>query len=71
MKTRTLVIGKSRLLRAGNLQTWLKAEVIVDFEIDPTEANVQEIIEGIDHILLKEEETENARWNEVKDQSRK
>lgn len=70
-KTRTLTIGKSRLLRRGNLQTWVKAEVMGEFDIDPTLEDVRDMITDIDTILNEEEATENARWNSLKDQPRK
>ena len=70
-KTRTLTIGKSRLLRRGNLQTWVKAEVMGEFETDPTLDDVRDMITDIDTILNEEEVTENVRWNSLKDQPRK
>ena len=70
-KTRTLTIGKSRLLRRGNLQTWVKAEVMGEFETDPTLEDVRDMITDIDTILNEEEVTENVRWNSLKDQPRK
>ena len=70
-KTRTLTIGKSRLLRRGNLQTWVKAEVMGEFDTDPTLDDVRDMITDIDTILNEEEVTENVRWNSLKDQPRK
>ena len=70
-KTRTLTIGKSRLLRRGNLQTWVKAEVMGEFDNDPTLEDVRDMITDIDTILNEEEVTENVRWNSLKDQPRK
>ena len=70
-KTRTLTIGKSRLLRRGNLQTWVKAEVMGEFDTDPTLEDVRDMITDIDTILNEEEVTENDRWNSLKDQPRK
>lgn len=70
-KTRTLTIGKSRLLRRGNLQTWVKAEVMGEFDSDPTLEDVIDMITDIDTILNEEEATENDRWNSLKDQPRK
>ena len=70
-KTRTLTIGKSRLLRRGNLQTWVKAEVMGEFDSDPTLEDVIDMITDIDTILNEEEVTENVRWNSLKDQPRK
>ena len=70
-KTRTLTIGKSRLLRRGNLQTWVKAEVMGEFETDPTLDDVRDMITDIDTILNEEEVTENVRWSSLKDQPRK
>ena len=70
-KTRTLTIGKSRLLRRGNLQTWVKAEVMGEFDSDPTLEDVIDMITDIDTILNEEEATENVRWNSLKDQPRK
>ena len=70
-KTRTLTIGKSRLLRRGNLQTWVKAEVMGEFDSDPTLEDVRDMITDIDTILNEEEVTENVRWNSLKDQPRK
>ena len=70
-KTRTLTIGKSRLLRRGNLQTWVKAEVMGEFDTDPTLEDVRDMITDIDTILNEEEVTENVRWNSLKDQPRK
>lgn len=60
---KSMSIGKSRLLRKGNLQTWIKAELLVEFEEEPTITDVREIINDIDAILKEEEVTENARWN--------
>ena len=70
-KTRTLTIGKSRLLRRGNLQTWIKAEVMGEFDTDPTLDDVRDMITDIDTILNEEEVTENVRWSSLKDQPRK
>ena len=70
-KTRTLTIGKSRLLRRGNLQTWVKAEVMGEFDSDPTLDDVRDMITDIDTILNEEEVTENVRWSSLKDQPRK
>ena len=70
-KTRTLTIGKSRLLRRGNLQTWVKAEVMGEFDSDPTLEDVRDMITDIDTILNEEEVTENVRWSSLKDQPRK
>ena len=70
-KTRTLTIGKSRLLRRGNLQTWVKAEVMGEFDSDPTLEDVRDMITDIDTVLNEEEVTENVRWNSLKDQPRK
>ena len=70
-KTRTLTIGKSRLLRRGNLQTWVKAEVMGEFDTDPTLDDVRDMITDIDTILNEEEVTENVRWSSLKDQPRK
>ena len=69
-KTRTLTIGKSRLLRRGNLQTWVKAEVMGEFDTDPTLEDVRDMITDIDTILNEEEATENVRWSSLKDQPR-
>lgn len=70
-KTRTLTIGKSRLLRRGNLQTWVKAEVTGEFDTDPALDDVRDMITDIDTILNEEEATENVRWSSLKDQPRK
>ena len=61
-----MTLGKSRLLRRGNLQTWIKAEILTEFEGEPSIDDVREIIRDIDEILKEEEVTENARWDGLK-----
>lgn len=70
-KTKLIAVGKSRLLRRGSLQTWVKAEITGEFDTDPTIADIQEMIANISTILDEEEATENARWNAIKDQPSK
>lgn len=61
-----MTLGKSRLLRRGNLQTWIKAEILTEFEGGPSIDDVREIIRDIDEILKEEEVSENARWDGLK-----
>ena len=68
---RVLSIGKTRLVRRGSLQTWLKAEVQIDIDSKPTVEDIEEVVSDIDDILQLEENTEHARWDEIKNQSRK
>ena len=63
---KSMTLGKSRLLRRGNLQTWIKAEILTEFEGEPSIDDVREIIRDIDEILKEEEVTENARWDGLK-----
>jgi len=67
---KTLTIGKTRLLRRGNIQTWIKAELLTEFDSEPTLEDIADIITDIDTILIQEEETENVRWNATKNQHR-
>ena len=69
-KTTSITIGKSRLLRRGNLQTWVKAEITGEFESDPDLQDIADMIGDIDTILNEEESTENVRWNGIKNQQR-
>ena len=68
---RVLSIGKTRLVRRGSLQTWLKAEVQIDIDSKPTVEDIEEVVSDIDDILQLEENTEHARWDEIKNQQRK
>lgn len=68
---RVLSIGKTRLVRRGSLQTWLKAEVQIDIDSKPSVEDIEEVVSDIDDILQLEENTEHARWDEIKNQSRK
>lgn len=68
---RVLSIGKTRLVRRGSLQTWLKAEVQIDIDSKPTVEDIEEVVSDIDDILQLEENTEHARWDETKNQQRK
>ena len=62
MKVRTISIGKTRLVRSGNLQTWIKAESLVEFETEPTLEDIDEALLDINTILDKEEKEEVERW---------
>lgn len=68
---RVLSIGKTRLVRRGSLQTWLKAEVQIDIDSKPSVEDIEEVVSDIDDILQLEENTEHARWDEIKNQQRK
>ena len=62
MKVRTISIGKTRLVRSGNLQTWIKAEIQTEFETAPTLEDIDEVLLDINTILDKEEKEEVERW---------
>ena len=68
---RVLSVGKTRLVRRGSLQTWLKAEIQIDLDSKPSVEDIEEVVSDIDDILQLEENTEHARWDEIKSQQRK
>ena len=65
-----MVIGKSRSLKQGKLETWLKAELLVEFDDVITEDDVVEVINDIDDILEMEEQSERRKWEVDKDKFR-
>ena len=61
-QTRAITLAKTRLIRRGKIQTWLKAEITTEFvDREPTMEDIHEVISDIDIILTAEEETEYAR----------
>lgn len=65
-RVKTITVGKTRLVRSKTLQTWIKAEATVECDGDPTIEEVEEMIADIDMILDKEEVTEHARWDKIR-----
>ena len=66
-QTRSITLAKTRLVRRRKIQTWLKAEITTEYrDQEPTMDDVYEMISDIDAILITEEESEYARWNESK-----
>ena len=67
---KNLIIGKSRSLKQGKLETWIKAELLAEFDGEITEEDVVEVIEDIDKILEMEEQSERRKWENNKDKFR-
>lgn len=65
MRLRTLTVGKSRSLKKGRLETWIKAEAQATFNEgeDLTEGSLLDLLATVEEVLSKQEEEENARWN--------
>ena len=68
---KNLIVGKSRSLKKGKLETWIKAELMVEIDSEElTVEDVEETIADVDAILDKEEQSERERWNEIENKFR-
>lgn len=68
MKISSVTVGKSRSVKRGKLECWVRAELTATFlesEI-PTDQEITELLEEVERILNQQEELENARWNAAK-----
>lgn len=71
MKIETITVGKSRSLKRGRSDAWLKCDVQASFDEPPTEAQVNELLSIVEETLEMEEALEHKRWNAAEDQFRK
>ena len=67
MKIETITVGKSRSLKRGRSEAWLKCDVQASFDEPPTEAQVNELLSIVEETLDMEEDIERDRWNAAKD----
>ena len=71
MKIQSMTVGKSRKLRRGRDETWLRCEVVADFSSQPSEEQVNELLSVVEETLQMEEHIELERWNAAQNQFRK
>ena len=71
MKIETITVGKSRSLKRGRNEAWLKCSVRASFDEPPTESQVNELLSIVEETLDMEEDIERERWNAAEDQFRK
>lgn len=70
MKIESMTVGKSRSLKRGRNETWIKCDVRASFDEPPTEEQVNELLSIVEDTLDLEEQIERERWDALKDQSR-
>lgn len=71
MKIETITVGKSRSVKRGRQETWVKCSVRASFDEPPTETQVNELLSIVEETLDMEEALEHKRWNAAEDQFRK
>lgn len=65
-KYKTLMVGKSRLIRRGKMETWIKADLVIEFEDEGLAicaSTVKEAINDIELTLEMEARREYERWD--------
>jgi hypothetical protein len=68
MRIQSITVGKSRSVKRGKLECWVRAELtatLLEPEV-PTDQEITELLEEVERILKQQEESENARWNAAK-----
>ena len=68
MRIQSITVGKSRSVRRGKLECWVRAELTATFleaEV-PTDQEIEELLDEVERILIQQEEIEHARWDKVK-----
>ena len=70
MKIESITVGKSRSVKRGKNEAWLKCSVRASFDEPPTEEQVNELLSVVEETLEMEEHIERQRWDAAKDQFR-
>lgn len=67
MKIETMTVGKSRSIKRGKLEVWVKCDISASFDEPPSEEQVNELLSIVEETLDMEESSERRRWNALKD----
>lgn len=69
MRIQSITVGKSRSIKQGKLrEIWIKTEITATYaeEEVPTDAQIEELLDEVERVLIKQEEIEYVRWNAPK-----